>query len=482
MLHTQPIVRPAMTIDDPKVKLSMKADRVFLPILWLLLLLSFVLSTQHSTVSLSLMIGLPLAIVPSLFIFLKPGSFITRVAVAIALMLFSALHIHQAMGMAEFHFGIFVLLAFLLCYQDWRVIVIAAAVAAIHHLSFNYLQQLGYNTICFTEPGINIVLIHAAYVVAEAGVLSYLARVLYNEHTKSETSKKKLQSMLATAQKISNQVQIDTDALTSSSRDIAQASAELATQITGQAQGLRLASASVGTFSSTAHDTANALVRADQLITTASSLAACGGDSVKNVVASMATIDACSSKIVDIVSLIDGFTFQMNILALNASVEAANAGMHGKGFAVVATEVRALAQRSAAAANDIRQLVETTVNEVKTGGQLVEKAGNDMDSIVRAVKQVADLTLSITQAGQTQSEEISSISGEIAQLDQMTHKNMALTQRMTQAANDLYSSALHVSGTVALLHQSAEKTIAAPATPAQEASHREPAAPAPALL
>lgn len=386
------------------------------------------------------------------------------------------------MGMAEFHFGIFVLLAFLLCYQDWRVIVIAAAVAAAHHLSFNYLQQLGYNTICFTEPSIQIVLIHASYVVAEAGVLSYLARVLYNENTKSESSNNRLQSMLSSTQKISDQVQIDTDVLTKTSHDIAQASAELTAQLTAQAEGLRSASTSMGTFSSTAHDTANALLRADQLINTASSLAACGGDSVKNVVASMRTIDACSGKIVDIVSLIDGFTFQMNILALNASVEAANAGSYGKGFAVVATEVRALAQRSAAAANDIRQLVETTVKEVKTGGQLVEKAGADMNSIVSAVKQVADLTLSITQAGQAQSEEISSINGEIALLDQMTHKNMLLIQQMTQAANELYSHASHVSRTVAHLSQSTERTNAAPALLAPNELHWKPTAPSPALL
>ncbi|MBP6018734.1 MAG: chemotaxis protein [Burkholderiaceae bacterium] len=447
-----------MAIDDPKVILAKKADRVFLPILWLLLLLSFVLSKQYGTTYLTLTVGLPLAAIPSALIFLKPGAFITRAAVAIALMLFCALHIHQAMGVAEYHFGIFVLLAFLLCYQDWRVIIVAAAVAAVHHLSFNYLQQLGYNTICFTEPGMGKVLIHAAYVVAEAGVLAYLAIVLDNENTKAESSNKSLQSMLATAQQISDQVQTDINALTNTSRGIALASTELATQISAQAQGLRSASASMGAFSATAHDTANALLRADQLIATASTLAACGGDSVKNVVTSMETIDTCSTKIVDIVSLIDGFTFQMNILALNASVEAANAGSHGKGFAVVATEVRALAQRSAIAAKDIRQLVETTVNEVKAGGQLVEKAGIDMDSIVSAVKQVAELTLSITQSGQAQSQDISAINGEISQLDQMTHKNMALIQQMEQATNDLYSHTSHVSGTVARLHDSTEKT------------------------
>lgn len=378
--------------------------------------------------------------------------------------------------MTELHFGIFVLLAFLLCYQDWRVIVIAAAVAAVHHLSFNYLQQLGFNTICFTEPSIQLVLIHAAYVVAEAGVLSYLAIVLSDETTKAESSNNNLKSMLASIRQTSDRVKIDVDALTTTSRDIARSSADLSTQITAQAQALSAASSSMESVASAARSTAEALQQADRLIGSASTLAACGGDSAKDVVSSMSKIDACSNQIADIVSLMDGFAFQMNILSLNASVEAANAGAHGKGFAVVAAEVRALARHSAAAADDIRGLIETTVNEVKAGGQLAEKAGKDMDSIADAISQVINLTGHISRSGLEQSEEITTTTEQIARLDEVTQANTALIQRVAQATSALYNHASQVSLTVAQLSRNgasnANDPMSASSTPGQEAGKK----------
>lgn len=460
-----------MTSGDPKTLLAIKADRVFLPILWLLLLLSFFLSKRYGTTNLTFMISLPLAVIPSLFIFLKPGAFITRVTVAVALMLFTALHIHQAMGMTELHFGIFVLLAFLLCYQDWRVIVIAAAVAAAHHLSFNYLQQMGINAICFTEPSIELVVIHAAYVVAEAGVLSYLAIVLNGETTKAANSNTNLKAMLASVRQTSDQVEIDVDALTETSRDIAQSTADLSMQITAQAQALRTASTSMESVAATAHSTAEALQRADHLIGSASTLAARGGSSAKDVLASMAKIDACSNQIADIVSLVDGFAFQLNILSLNASVEAANAGAHGKGFAVVASEVRALARHSATAAQEIRQLIEAAVKEVKSGGQLAEKAGSDMESISGAIRQVISLTADISRAGQQQSEEIDSTTKQISRLDEVTQTNTALIQRVAQATSALYNHASDVSLTVAKLNRNGERdSVPAVSRPKREAN------------
>ncbi|HSO45960.1 MAG TPA: hypothetical protein VLQ47_10645, partial [Rhodoferax sp.] len=168
-------------IHTPLHSIYVKADKLMLVVLWGLFALALALSGMHDTWLWSLVIGLPTALVPTALIFLLPGALLTRLVVAAALMVFTALHIHQAMGMEELHFGIFVLLAFLLSYRDWRPIVVAAAVAAVHHLSFNFLQTWGYGVVCFTEPGLGVVLAHAAYVVVETGVLVYLAQILRKE-------------------------------------------------------------------------------------------------------------------------------------------------------------------------------------------------------------------------------------------------------------------------------------------------------------
>ncbi|NDP65069.1 MAG: chemotaxis protein, partial [Polaromonas sp.] len=162
-----------------------RADRVMLPIVWLLFVMSLALSGWHDTLKWALLIGLPAALIPTALIFASPGSLMTRSSFAAAVMIFAGLHIHQAAGMSELHFGIFVLLAILLVYRSWFVILVAAAVIALHHLSFNYLQQWGYDVVCFTKPGLGIVLSHAAYVVVEAAVLSYLSVLMHREIVQS---------------------------------------------------------------------------------------------------------------------------------------------------------------------------------------------------------------------------------------------------------------------------------------------------------
>ena len=144
-----------------------QADKIMLPVLWLLFIMGLGLAPWYDTWKMAVLVGGAFALVPTLLMYFSPGSRLTRVVVAAALMMFCALHIQQAMGVTELHFGIFVLLAVLLCYRDWLVIVVAAGVIALHHLTFNYFQQLGYGTICFTEPGFGRVLAHAGYVVAE---------------------------------------------------------------------------------------------------------------------------------------------------------------------------------------------------------------------------------------------------------------------------------------------------------------------------
>ncbi|WP_240523598.1 methyl-accepting chemotaxis protein, partial [Polaromonas sp. AER18D-145] len=173
-------------------------------------------------------------------------------------------------------------------------------------------------------------------------------------------------------------------------------------------------------LTSTVKQNADNARQANQLAVTASSVAVRGGSVVSQVVDTMGAINASSKKIVDIISVIEGIAFQTNILALNAAVEAARAGEQGRGFAVVAAEVRNLAQRSAAAAKEIKTLIGDSVDKVEEGSKQVAEAGKTMDEIVDSVKRVTDIMAEITAASQEQTAGIEQINQAITQMDQVT--------------------------------------------------------------
>ena len=139
-----------MSERDPLQATHVHADRLMVGVLWCLAILSFALAPLHDTWVWALNIAIPAAVVPTFMAYALPGSLATRLTVAAMLMVFCALNIHQSYGMIELHFGIFVCLAFLLCYRDWRPIAFAAVVTAVHHLAFNHFQELGYGVMCFT--------------------------------------------------------------------------------------------------------------------------------------------------------------------------------------------------------------------------------------------------------------------------------------------------------------------------------------------
>jgi hypothetical protein len=171
---------------------------------------------------------------------------------------------------------------------------------------------------------------------------------------------------------------------------------------------------------------------------------------VRQVVSTMEDINVSSRKIADIISVIDGIAFQTNILALNAAVEAARAGEQGRGFAVVASEVRSLAQRSAEAAKEIKLLINTSVEKVASGTQLVSDAGSTMNDIVQSVRKVADVIGEITAASGEQSSQISGVNQAIGGLDQMTQQNAALVEQSAAAAESLRDQADQLARAVAV--------------------------------
>ncbi|HEX5338891.1 MAG TPA: methyl-accepting chemotaxis protein, partial [Gallionella sp.] len=199
------------------------------------------------------------------------------------------------------------------------------------------------------------------------------------------------------------------------------------------------------------------------------------------VVTTMDSISESSRKIVDIISVIDGIAFQTNILALNAAVEAARAGEQGRGFAVVAGEVRNLAQRSAAAAKEIKTLIGDSVEKVEGGSKLVAQAGQTMEEIVTSIKRVTDIMSEITAASAEQSQGIEQVNTAITQMDEVTQQNAALVEEAAAAAESLEEQAQNLSVSVGTFKVDDKGgTAVARRAPAQIAHAAAPRKPAPA--
>ena len=244
------------------------------------------------------------------------------------------------------------------------------------------------------------------------------------------------------------QVRDSTDSITTASSEIAAGNGDLSARTESQASALQETAASMEQLTSTVQQNAANARRADELARAASDMAVRGGEVVHEVVGTMGSIEQSSRKIVDIISVIDGIAFQTNILALNAAVEAARAGEQGRGFAVLASEVRGLAQRSAAAAKEIKTLIDDSVAKVGIGTQLVERAGTTMGDVVQGVKSVTAMVAEISAASSEQSAGIAQVNQAVTQMDQGTQQNAALVEEALAAAQSLSQQALALSQVV----------------------------------
>jgi len=261
-----------------------------------------------------------------------------------------------------------------------------------------------------------------------------------------------LSAMVGRLHGVVTEVRRGVDSVSTASAEIANGNHDLSARTEQTASNLEETAASMEELTSTVTQSSETAQQANQLAAGAAQAATHGGEVVAQVVVSMQQISESSRKIADIIGVIDGIAFQTNILALNAAVEAARAGEQGRGFAVVAGEVRSLAQRSAEAAKEIKQLINTSVENVETGSAQVNQAGQAMDEIVGGVRRMTDLMGEIASAAHEQRDGIGQVNQAVTNLDQMTQQNAALVEESAAAAAALRDQAQRLSEVVSVFN------------------------------
>ena len=283
------------------------------------------------------------------------------------------------------------------------------------------------------------------------------------------TSVENLQGMVG-------RIRVSTGNITNSASEIAQGNADLSQRTEEQASSLEETASSMEEMTSTVKQNADNAREANQLAAGAREQAEKGGKVVGQAVSAMGEINSASKKIADIIGVIDEIAFQTNLLALNAAVEAARAGEQGRGFAVVAAEVRNLAQRSAAAAKEIKALIKDSVDKVGEGTKLVDMSGQTLEEIVTSVKKVSDIVAEIAAASQEQSSGIEQVNKAVMQLDQVTQQNAALVEEAAAASEAMDGQARDLRELMKFFKTGDDADIQAPAPSRAAVEKARPAA------
>lgn len=456
--------------------ISLFGDRVLLVAIGVCALASVVLGLQFVESGLAIGATLVLILIAGAGFAATRSNNAGRYVLTFVLVSFIALHIQLARGMIELHFGVFVVLAVLLVYLDWKLIVFGAALFAVHHVAFDRLQAAGLGFYCTTEPNFMRIVLHALYVVIQSAIEIVLAVQMGRAAKEGEelalmvNSVNRADGIALNVQKVAvesaggialkatlsrmetavTSVRSGAQGIEVASAEIAQGNQDLSDRTEQTASNLQRSTSSMVALTSTVRQSADSARQANQLAMNASAVAIKGGEVVAQVVDTMQGINAASRKIADIIGVIDGIAFQTNILALNAAVEAARAGEQGRGFAVVATEVRSLAGRSSDAAKEIKTLINTSVERVEQGTALVDKAGETMTEVVSSIRRVTDIMGEISASTNEQAAGVQQVGEAVAQMDQATQQNAALVEEMAAAAVSLKNQAQDLVQTVAV--------------------------------
>ncbi|MBV8665987.1 MAG: cache domain-containing protein [Burkholderiaceae bacterium] len=291
-------------------------------------------------------------------------------------------------------------------------------------ISRGILQQLG------GEPAYAVDVVHQV----SSGDLSTRVELDANDR---DSLLAHIQAMIDQLRQLISQVRDSSHSIDTAAGEIAQGNMDLSRRTENQSANLEATASSMEELTATVKQNSESAHQASTLANSASDIARHGGTVVSDVVSTMESIKQSSTKVVDIIGVIDGIAFQTNILALNAAVEAARAGEQGRGFAVVAAEVRNLAQRSAAAAKEIKQLIQDSVDKVQSGATLVDDAGKTMSEIVESVRRVTDIMTEIADASREQSQGIEQVNAAIVEMEEVTQQNAALVEQSAAAAQSM---------------------------------------------
>ena len=464
---------------------ALLGDKVLLLAIGLSALVSVALGLQFVESGLAIGATVALLLLAAVGFGSGPGSLFSRYVLTFVLVSFMALNIQLARGMLEMHFGVFVALAFLLVYMDWKLIVFGAALIAVHHVLFDRLQAAGMGFYCTTEPDFMRIVLHAAYVVVQSGVEIVLAMSMHRAAQEGEELARLVASVnrtdrialdvqgiavhtqgALTLKSTLDRMEVAVSAVRSGAHsmdvacsEIASGNQDLSDRTEQTAGNLQRTSSSMAALTQAVRQSADSAGQANQLAMNASTVAAQGGAVVAQVVQTMQGINESSRRISDIISVIDGIAFQTNILALNAAVEAARAGDQGRGFAVVASEVRSLAGRSAEAAKEIKTLINASVERVEHGSTLVGQAGTTMAEVVDSIRRVTDIMGEISSASAEQAAGVAQVGDAVSEMDQATQQNAALVEEMAAAAASLKSQSQELVQTFAVFQSEADSGV-----------------------
>jgi|TARA_Y100001968_G_scaffold331428_1_gene386078 methyl-accepting chemotaxis protein len=432
--------------------------------------------------------GVPIAAVPLMLSFQSPYSALSRHAMAIGVQLLTALHIHQSFGLIEVHFEIFVLLAFLSYFRDWKVIATGTAVVAVHHISFFFLQAGGAPLFIFEEGHISfsILLMHAAFALAEGGVLMYMAKQSHQEGAGAAELRLAIDNMQRSDGKLDLTVALNRQSNIvkpfAELIDQVKSLIELASNLTDDVvngcnkmesaannmfeisrntdQELAMVSASSEEIAQTMQLSTEQTTLASDKASAAQTSSQSSRDSISNssrtIESLRHTLNAAAdtnsalneqcSHISDAMRSITAVAEQTNLLALNAAIESARAGEHGRGFAVVADEVRTLAIRSKESADQITSITEqlvaqtaSSVDQMQTCIQLVDEAVVSSDSatsamteIMQQIREASESMTEIATSAVEQETASASIAQSTARLSEFTSEELATAESLAE--------------------------------------------------